>query len=354
MFLLLAVAVAAEPPPLGTAPFADPLRPIRYDYGARYQQLLAETMGGRLASPVFGPTVAEADLYWRFALETDRPPILSEDAPTRWRDAALAGSALALNRLVNETAARAPTLEAVQVGIDALLNPSLEIQRRDSGGLAVSHPVGGPAMRKVQAAEAAQGLEDVGPTPAAHMAAPLRAGPPPHLGTGVSWGLRGVDDPPESPLLRYTAWFSASNLGISNVRADLSVVDHTWSASAREQVYPRVYLYATTRSQADTSALGRDAFGVQWLIPRREGWNVRLERSWTWPEGDNAWMLTVRGENRTPIPARPGVSLGDGGLCLPPTVPHAASPLVPLNPPNALRRVDPTCDRLGVAPETAR
>lgn len=348
MFLLVAAAVAAEPLPLAMAPFAMPLLPIRVDYGARYQELLAETMGGRTASPYFGPTVAAADVYWRLLLANDlHAPILPSDAPTRWRDDAVAGSLLALNRLVLETASRAPVLNAVQLTADALLNPSLAISRQESGALAVTHPVGGPMSRKVQAAESAEGLQDVGPTPPHHAAAPLRGPPPPRFGTGVSWGLRNEDDPPDSPPLHYTAWLSTTHIGISNLRADVSILDQSWSASARQQIYPRVYVYATTRSLPDSSALARDAVGLQWLIPRREGWNLRLERSWTWPERETAWMVTLRGENRTPIPSRPGQQLGDGGLCLPPTPSHSAEMLVPLNPPDYLRRSDLTCDRIG-------
>jgi len=93
---------------------------------------------------------------------------------------------------------------------------------------------------------------------------------------------------------------------------------------------PPVYLIGSARSveakrpRGDTALtlpeVGRWSAGVLWALPWDQAWNVRAERIEIPETRDHLWMVTLRGEYRTLIPARLAPRLGDrgkGGLALP-------------------------------------
>jgi hypothetical protein len=155
----------------------------------------------------------------------------------------------------------------------------------------------------------------------------------PRVGVGVDWNVRDEDAPPKSPLIEYGGWLAMSNVGITSLRVDATITHPGWSLSAREQVYPRIYLYTNAHSGEATFAPSRVAVGVLWSMPTTSDWTLRLERATTLPDADTTWTLSLRGELHTAIPARPGVPLGEGGLCFPELPDHSPNEVVPLTAP---------------------
>lgn len=295
-------------------PVAVDLHPVVFDYGHRYQSLLASGMGGPKASPVFGPVVAEADLHWRLLAETGEGLPMDAETADRWRDAAVAGAVVAFEGLLDETFRRAPQLRVLQVAADTVINPTVEIKRRD-GHVAVDHPTGA-AKRDLERAEA-----ELDMLPVRHPNASVR--------TGLDWKMKAADAPDDEPLLAWTAYVTATETAVTSMRADVALSDLQWSVYARERVYPKVYLTASARSvdvqrprgaPLEVPEPGKVAAGVLWAIPWQPGWSVKLERIAGLQDDSTTWMVTLRGENRTPIPARLQPPLGEvetGGLALP-------------------------------------
>jgi hypothetical protein len=305
------------PPRWEDIPAAADLDPVRFDYGRRFQELLAGTMGGRNASPVFGPIVAEADVHWRLVEATGRGlPIDAERAAT-WRDASLSGSVLAATRVLDETLDRAPVLRAVWTVGDAILSPSIDARGSDEG-LVVTHHIGGPPQRALERAEA----DEVVP--------PGPRKPPTGIATGLDWSLRENDETQRDLKVRYTAWLSGTGVGITTFRLEVLPISRAWSLSGREQVVPRVFLIGNARSVDDRPDPGRLSGGLMWLIPGRDNWNVRLERIVALDEVDTRWLITLRCENRTSIPAGLDPPLGDRGR------PGTQLPAVPDRGPNTV------------------
>ena len=175
--------------PSAPLPLTAELRPVVLDYGERLYALENTSMGGPTSSPVFGATVAQADVYWRFAIATGRGTWLPTDAATTWRDTALAGSLLALNRLVDETVERAPQIAALRTAADLLVNPNLELRAPAGAMPRVGHQTGGNNQRKLSDQELLQGL-------------PLDHRPDPKIGVGVDWSTRSPDAPDDAPAAR--------------------------------------------------------------------------------------------------------------------------------------------------------
>jgi hypothetical protein len=308
------------PPTWAELPVARTLHPVAFHYGARFQGLLADTMGGTRASPVFGPVVAQADVHWRLLAATGRGLPLDALSPAQWRDTALAGTFLAGERLFDETIARAPVLHGAYVVGDTLLSPSLEVRRRGPKQVEVNHRDGGSARRNVERAEAE--LVDVR----------RERNATPTLGAGLDWDLREEDAPENAPLLRYTAWLNLTELGITGLRVEFAPASLTWTVSGKEQLRPRLYLIGSARSDEKAPDPARLSGGVMWLLPWRGNWNLRVERIVPLLEDDARWMVTLRCENRTDIPAPLAPVLGDRGLAGP------TLPWVTQRGPNGLTR----------------
>lgn len=291
---------AAEPAGWADVPVAQDLHPVAWDYGARYQALLARSMGGPSASSVFGPVVAEADVHWRLVAATGRGLPMDEGTEELWSAVATTGSLMAVEALVNETFERAPRLHVVFVAADAVVNPSLRVQRKPQG-VTVDHPVG--KVRSDVAREAE--LEDV----------PHRRANP-TFDAGLDWALRDDDAPEEAPPVTWRAYVSTSETLLSQLRLEYGLTDQSWSATGRERVRPRLYLTGTIRSvpreavaglRAPDELLepGRWSAGLLWELPWRTGWTVRLDRTTTLADESVTWMVSLRGENHSPIPVRP-------------------------------------------------
>lgn len=295
-------------PPPATAwallPVATALHPVRVDYAGRYHQLVARSMGGRGASSVFGPTVAEADLHWRFVVATGEGLSLDEGAPTRWSTMAASGALMAVESLTDETLERAPTLHVAWVAADAVVNPSLRL-RETRRGVDVDHPTGKVRRDYERAAEA---LDDL----------PADDRPRPTLHLGLDWSPREEDAPPEAPPIDWRAWLTTNDTLISSMRMEMSLRDYSWSVSGRERVAPRLFLVGGLRGDTPETegprvpppdgppTPSRWSAGLMWALPRSEGWTLRLERIVALAEPQETWMLTLRGENHTVVPVRPG------------------------------------------------
>jgi hypothetical protein len=294
-------------------PVAVALHPVRYDYGARYQALLAGAMGGATGSPAFGPVVAEADVHWRLLAATGHGlPLTADDAP-RWRDAAISGATVAFDALVDETFARAPQLDAVRAAVDAVLSPSLEARSTEGGPLRVA-PGTGAARARLDRAEA-----DYPSADAARFAARARAAARPTVRLGVDWRLRDADAPETDPLLSYGAYVSTTRVALTRFRADLSARDLAWSVSARQQLNDPLSLVASARAadppesardgeRATLRVPGRVAAGLLYVTPT--GWELRLEHARVTTDDTWTWTVSARSERRTPIPARIDPPLG--------------------------------------------
>lgn len=295
---------APAPPAWEEIPFIPDPHPVTWSYGRRYQELLAGLMGGPRASTVFGPTVAEADVHWRLVDATGRGLELDREDATRWQDTALAGSLLALERLAHETIERAPTLYGIYVAGDTLLSPSFDVLPSEEGELRVTHLPGGAAARALERAEAEQ---------MAPGAPGLRRRPPTGVGVGLDWALREEDAPPDAPLIRYTAWLNATGFGLSSLRLELAPASLAWVASGRQILRPRLFLIGSARSAERNPTPGRLSGGLMWIPSARSACNVRAERIVDLLAPDARWMVTLRCEGRTPIPAPLDAPLGDRG-----------------------------------------
>ena len=277
--------------PSAPLPLTAELRPVVLDYGERLHALETASMGGPTSSPVFGPTVAQADVYWRFAIATGRGTWLPTDAATTWRDTALTGSLLALNRLVDETVERAPQIAALRTAADLLVNPNLELRAPAGATPRVGHQTGGNNQRKLSDQELLQGL-------------PLDHRPDPKIGVGVDWATRSPDAPDDAPLLEYGAWFAMSNIGVTNLRADVDLIRGAWTVTARERLIPGLYLTTSARSAERSVEVATWSAGCSLTITQVPGWTLRLDRKQALNEADDnvTWALSLRSERKTVVP----------------------------------------------------
>lgn len=297
------VPEAAPEPPRAWAdrPVARELHPVAFHYGRRYQELLEGLMGGPRASPVFGPVVAEADVHWRLLDATGRGLPLDADKAQRWWDTSLAGGLLAVERLLDETVERAPTLYGVYVAGDTLLSPSFDVRRGDDEALVLVHRPGGAAARSVERREEELAMGQ------------RRGRPSPSVGAGLDWELRDEEAPETSPLVRYTAWLATTEIAVSSLRLEVAPENLAWTVSARQALAPRLFAIGSARSDERGPPPARLQGGLMWVPPLPGSCNVRAERIVELLVPDERWMLTLRCENRTRIPAPLSPPLGDRG-----------------------------------------
>lgn len=314
------VPVPTPPPPVAWSelPVAWGLHTTHFQYGRRYQEILADTMGGPTASSVFGPVVSRAAAHYALVNATGEGVPLVQTEREQWQETAIAGSLLALERLARETVERAPVLYGIYYFGDSILSPSIDIQKKGDG-VRLGHRLGGPATRSIERAEAE--LNE----PA------YRRPPAPSVGTGLQWALREVDAPESAPLLRYTAWIQVNQLGLTSARLEYAPIAEAWSVTGRRELWKRVSVIGSARSDDHDYALARLSGGVMWVPPIRGSCNVRFERIVTFVEPDERWMLSLRCENKSDIPAPLAPPLGDRGL------PGPVLPWVPEHGPNVVR-----------------
>jgi hypothetical protein len=273
---------------------------VAFDYGRRFQEIYVVTMGGKTASSVYGPTVAQADLYWRLLDATGRGAELDVDTSTRWRDAALSGAFLAFNNLLDETIERAPILHGAWVVADSVVSPSFDMSQDPEGGrVRVQHRPGGPAKRALERQE--QRLAE-------NTVQPQR-----DIGLGLDWELRGEDEPESAPLLRYVAWLETTRIGPSSMRIEIAPLSLAWELSGRQFLTPGLSLIGAAHSVERDPYPGTLSGGLMYTFPGAV-WNIRLERIIDVETGtDTRWQVTVRGERHTPVPAPLEPPLGDRG-----------------------------------------
>jgi len=271
-------------------PIHTELRPVRWDYGERLYALENAAMGGASASPAFGPTVSQADVYWRLYAATGRGCWLETDAATTWRDTALAGSLLAANQLVDETVARAPQIAAIRTAADVVLNPNITIKAPQGRRPEVGHDTTGGNARKLADAAQQEGLQG-------------KEKPDPKVAFGISWATRDADQPPEAPLLTYGAWLSTSNLGVTNLRAEGDFLRGEWSLTGRQKIWQTVSFVGTARSAERSFEPSSWSGGLMWTVPWTTGWTLRADRKQTFDAVPVVtWTVSLRGERRTPAP----------------------------------------------------
>lgn len=322
-------AAAALPPeipaaavPWGEIPFVVAPHPVAFHYGRRYQEVLVDTMGGPRGSPVFGPLVAQADVHWRLVDATGVGLALDADTATRWRDAAIAGSLIAAESVLDETVERAPVLYGVYIAADTLLSPSFDLRETgpEKRDVELVHRSGGPARRAIERAE-----DELGE--------PGRSRKPtPSLGVGLDWDLRDEEAPETSPLIQYTAWLTTTEIGITSFRAEVAPATLAWVVTGREMLRPKLFAIGTARSADLNPTPSRLSGGLMWMLPW-DGWSLKAERIVSLEkEDDTRWMLTLRCENRTRVPAPPSPALGDRGR------PGPTLPWVPDTRPNRTTR----------------
>ncbi len=283
-------------------PVATSLHPAAPDYGERYQHLLEVHMGSPVANPAFGPVVAEADVHWRLLGATGSGLPVDAATAERWRDTALAGVAVAVDALIDETLARAPQLDAARTVLETLASPGLVVAR-DRRGVQVR-----PGRARDAARERA----------AEEVVVAARARPPPALKAGLDLTLRPLDAPEADPLVAWGVYASGDRVGLTAFRMQADARDLRWSITARQLVYPRVSLVAALRSvepldRPPNAPLavpdpGRWSTGVAWSTNR--GWDVRVERAETLADGGWTWTISLRSERRGPIPGRVSPGLG--------------------------------------------
>jgi hypothetical protein len=299
------------------------LHPVSIDYGLQYQQALEQTMAGRQASPLFNGVVNEAEVHWRLLDASGRGLGFGEGKPTEWRDLALVGSFLAFNRVMDQTFARAPALDAIRLVLDAAVSPSVDLVFREDGRLRAKHATGWEVGQRFQAAQDEAGFErsdaenDDEAVGSARTAASSFRGtgsrrerqrPPMKLHFGLGWRVRDEEQPETDPLLTWNAHLSMNLRAGTLVRADWSLLHDHWESLARQRLFDGVSAEATLRSEDESPVPRRWATGLLWNPADR--WTVRLRRSQgivddTWVDNGN-WevMLTVRAELGGRLPGR--------------------------------------------------
>lgn len=339
---LVGGALAGIPPDWLVWPVTAELHPVGWNYGTRYQAVVESTVGSTRSSPAFSAVVATADVHWRLVASSGEGLWLDEGAPADWRDAALAAALLSGSRVVDETVARAPTVDAFYTAFDTVLNPSLHLQRQRDGDFVLVHRAGGRLDHRLDQAES-------------EIAAPDRRRPP-SVDLGLDWHLRDADDPPRAPFLDYGAFVSLSEMLVSNMRLDVLALAGQWSFTARQRVYPRVYALLTARSanadaenptgaplRWDERALPRRwSVGLIWNLPT-PGWTLRGERIEALTDGAVTWQLTARAEFGAFAPGRIHPALGardPDDAWLPDAPDRGGLPLTPVS-------VSPVTDVLG-------
>ncbi len=286
-----AAADAADCTSWARCPVATEFHPVAWDYGVRYQTHLAAAMRGPGANQAFGGTVGQANLRWRL-YEADGTALPDDpETVTRWRDTSVAGAVLALNRVLDETLARAPALDAVRTVADAIVSPSINATPATANTrLRVEHRVGSRSQQELALRAQEQGF--------------LERKPMPDFGVGLGWQLKEYDAPASAPLLTYGGWLQLTRIGITSLRAQWSFATGHWVLLAGEQIWPDVALTASIRSQDLSLEPAKWATGILWNLPGDGNWTARLDRSTVMADGIVTWTVSLRSEFGTPIPGR--------------------------------------------------
>lgn len=289
-------------------PVATHLHPVGPGYGARYQELVEETVQ---ETPILYPTFAEADLYWRLYMATGEGAWLSDEAPEAWRQAAAAASTLAALSLVDETLQRSPIAWGVYTFVDTIVSPSLSFTRNRHGVEVAPVRDLGPRQRLAQ--RSAQSAEDR-----------TRA---PTVAFGGGFRAKDEEAPEEAPLYQYTTWLMASRPGAQSVRVDWYVGSGRLMLSARQTLVRDLQAYLTTSPEAWSGGL------LYTVAPRV---TVRLATTST-----SMMLLQLQGSFPTPAPGRVDPPLGQAkpvGLQLP--APPEREPLTVVRLPTRIETWD--------------
>lgn len=286
-----AAADAAECTSWAECPVVTEFHPVAWDYGVRYQTLLAAAMSGPGAKQAFGTTIGQANLRWRLYDADGIGLPRDADTATEWRDTSTAGALLAMNAVLDETLARAPALQTMRTVVDAVISPSFNATpATDETPARFEHRVGSRLQQQIAMRAQEQGF--------------LERKPKPDFGLGVGWQLKDAEAPESAPLLTYGGWLQLTRIGLTSVRAEWSFATGHWLVLAGEQVWPDVTLTASLRSQDRSLEPARWAAGVLWNLPGNNGWTARLDRSTIFSDDEVIWTLSLRSELGTPIPGR--------------------------------------------------
>ena len=301
---LLAAAVAHASPCIEweTCPVAAALHPVSWSYAQAYQSGLEEVMSGKHASPLFSPTLNEAEAHWRLLAATGRGLRLPSDTPSKWRDLALAGAFLSFNRVVDVTTARSDEAAALRTAADTMISPSAELVVPTNGRAAhLEHHTGGETRTQFERAEEEEALD---PDEIPSFKQPH---PPVRVGAAVGWKLRELDAPTTAPILTWDADLSVHNAGITLWRADLDLLHLHWDAAARERIFDGVSLGVGAHSADTGPEPERWSAGVYWNP--RPNWVVSAQRSAPFDERSWRFDVALRVELGTFLPGRLDPSL---------------------------------------------
>lgn len=292
--VLLAHALAAPAAAnWADAPVARGLHPVSWDPFASYHAALEEVMGSPRASPSFSAVVSTADVHWRLVEATGVGLRLGPDAPGQWQDYALAGSLLAIDRVVGEVAGRSEEVDAVRTALDLFVDPSAELVIRRDGRVTLDHQAGGAARRWVRRRETGEGLGVA--------RGPSRT-PPIRIGLSAGWTLRDPDAPPDDPLVGWAVQLDVRNAGLTLWHVDVDLLELRWVATARQRLWEDLSLGAGLRSDAGDPAPSRWTAGFYWT-PRPQ---VVLSTTWSQPLAHDGWRVDagVRVELGSFLPGR--------------------------------------------------
>jgi hypothetical protein len=297
-------------------PVAAHLHPVGQDFGFEYQTALETTMSGENSSPLFTGALNEAEAHWRLLAATGAGRDFGDQKATEWRDLALVGSFLAFNRVVDDTFARAPALDAVRRMLDTAISPSVDLAFRRDGRVRAKHVTGWELGQRFEQRE-----EDAGFDPDQFEEHGKRR-PPLRLHLGMGWKLRDPEAPETDPLLTWNAHVSLrSGFGLL-LRGDWAFFEEHWEVLARQTLFDGVSAEGNLRSEDEGPLPNRWAAGL--LYNPEPRWMIRLQRGQLIE--DDAWdiMGSVRVELGSRLPGRLHPSL-------------AGLPVVPDRSPNQLR-----------------
>lgn len=311
--VLLSIAAAAtpcvEPARWAACPVAQDLHPVGWDYGAHYQRSVEEVMSGRRANPLFVGTANRADVHYRLAAASGRGLDLATGTREEWAEIALAGSVIALDRMLGEVVDRSEEASAVRTAFETMIDPSVDLVVRPNGKVEAARPPGGPLTRRYGRASETAGFDgdDDSTARSPRYGAPR---PPPRLHLGVGWTLRDLDASPDTPPLSWGAELSLRNVGITLWRADFDIVALDWSVLARQRLADRWSVGAALHSARRGAELDRWAAGLYWNPSHRTvvslQWITPIEEGTPRIQLDARWMLGANlVTGRAPAPLRP-------------------------------------------------
>ncbi len=319
---MIGLSAEAAPMPWYGLPVVADLHPVGAHAGVRYQELLAENLGGRAVSPGWSEVVAEADLYYRLYTISGRGTVISPRRADEWADVAATGALVSIEQLVAEVADRGDHTRAVFVVLQSLAGPGVEIRGGDDPG--VRGGVGGFSARKMR-------------DPSERRRGPGMEPKDPALQLGLGWRSGDEDESAGAPGLDYSAWMVMESAGEAAARLDYLWIRQSWRMSVRVGLPGPFSWVAGAESEPAAPDPATLRVGLAMEPARLPGWSIRLEQLRELEPVRAPVRLTLRFEGASRIPGRPGGTFG---------VPDDEPPALPSVPDRSAL----VMERIGVPP----